>query len=80
MARFNESINFYGLKEVGFVGPIFTWLYQRRDGMQIRERLDRALASLDWHSLFPSAKVFHNTSSVSDHNPLVLHFFLVQKR
>ena len=32
MARFNESINFCGLKEVGFVGPIFTWLYQRRDG------------------------------------------------
>ena len=75
MARFNDSINFCGLKEVSFVGPSFTWLYQIRDGSQIRERLDRALASSDWHSLFPSAKLFHKSSSASDHNPLVLHFF-----
>lgn len=46
----------------------------------MRERLDRVLASLDWHSLFPSAKLFHKTSSVSDHNPLMLHFFSEQKR
>ena len=80
MARFNDSINFCGLKEVSFVGPSFTWLYQRRDGSQIRERLDRALASSDWHSLFPSAKLFHKSSSASDHNPLVLHFFPRQRR
>lgn len=77
MARFNEAINFCGLKEVGFLGPIFTWLCQKRDGTQIRERLDKALASSDWHSLFPSAKLSHKTSSVLDHNPLVLHFFPV---
>ena len=80
MARFNESINICGLKEVGFVGPIFTWLYQRRDGTQIKERLDQALASSYWYSLFPSAKLYYKSSSVSDHNPLVLHFFPRQKR
>lgn len=32
MAQFNEAINFCGLKEVGFIGPAFTWLYQKRDG------------------------------------------------
>ena len=34
MARFNASINYCGLKEVGFKGPKFTWLYQR--GMALR--------------------------------------------
>ena len=70
MARFTASINYCGLKEVGFVGPKFNWLYQRQDGTQIRERLDRALASTDWHSLFPTAKLYHKSSSFSDHNPL----------
>ena len=79
MARFNASINYCGLKEVGFVGPKFTWLYQKRDGTQIRERLDRALASIDWHSLFPNAKLHHKSSSASNHNPLLLHLFSKKK-
>ena len=32
MAWFNNAINFCGLREVVFVGPKFTWLYQKRDG------------------------------------------------
>ena len=75
MAQFNASINYCGLMEVGFVGSKFTWLYQRRDSTQIRERLDRALASTDWHSLFPTTKLHHKSSSASDHNPLLLHLF-----
>ena len=47
MACFNEAIDFYNLREVGFVGPKYTWLYQKQDGSQIRERLDRALATQD---------------------------------
>lgn len=74
MGNFVDTINWCRLKEVGFVGPRFTWLYQREDGIQIRERLDRALATLEWLSLFPSAKLFHLTSSASDHSPLSLHF------
>ena len=38
MAQFNASINYCRLKEVGFEGPKFTWLYQKWDGTQIRER------------------------------------------
>ena len=36
---------FCDLRDIGFVGPKFTWIYQRADGTQIRERLDRALAT-----------------------------------
>ena len=46
--------------------------------MQIRERLGRALATLEWMNLFPEAKLFHLSSSVSDHSPLALR--MVQKQ
>ena len=41
--------------------------------------MDRALASTDWHSLFPTVKLHHKSSSVSDHNPLLLHLFSKKK-
>ena len=73
--NFLDSINWCDLKDLGFVGPRFTWLYQRADGAQIRERLDHALASLDWMGKFQDAKLYHITSLVSNHSPLALHFF-----
>ena len=50
----------------------------RRDGEQIWERLDRALAMTEWLSLFPEVKLHHLTSLASDHSPLLL--MLVHKR
>ena len=63
-----------------FVRPNFTWLYQRGDGFQIRERLDCALVSTNWSALFPMAQLFHKSSFVSDHCPLLLTFFEKPKR
>lgn len=80
MAWFKEAIDFCCLREVGFVGPKYTWLYQKHDGSQIRERLDRALATQDWLTLFPSAKLFHKSSFVSDHSPLFLSFLHKPKK
>ena len=40
LASFVETINLCGLRDIGFVGPRFTWIYETRDGRQIRERLD----------------------------------------
>ena len=72
MKYFVDTINCCGLKEVSFTGPLFTWLYLKEDGSQIRERLDRALATVEWFYLFPMAKLNHLSSSASDHSPLVL--------
>ncbi|XP_075645895.1 uncharacterized protein LOC142617056 [Castanea sativa] len=63
---------------IGFSGPKFTWLCQQSDRTQIRERLDRAVATVDWVIKSPQAKLFHRTSSASDHNPLVLN--LIRKK
>lgn len=80
MAHFNNLIDFCGLEELEFVEPNFTWIYQRGDGYQIRERLDRVLVSSDWTLLFPMARLFHKSSPVSDHSPLLLKFFEDQNR
>ena len=77
MQNFLDTINFCGFMEVDYIGPKFTWLYQKADGSQIRERLDRALATPEWLALFPIAKLFHLTSLASDHSPLALR--MVQK-
>lgn len=74
MLQYVEAIDFCGLKDIGFVGPKYTWLYLRSDGVQIRERLDRALATAEWVSPFPMAKLHHLTSTASDHSPLLLQF------
>ncbi|XP_028121690.1 uncharacterized protein LOC114318912 [Camellia sinensis] len=38
----------------------------------IHERLDRALATVGWRSLYPCAQVFHEARFGSDHSPLLL--------
>ena len=72
MKNFIETINYYGLRDLGFISLKFSWLYQRADGLQIREQLDRAMATLGWINIFPEAKLFHLTSSVLDHSSLAL--------
>lgn len=32
MERFAKCVNGCGLKDIGFVGPKFTWIYQRANG------------------------------------------------
>lgn len=72
MINFNETINSYGLRDLGYTGPKFTWNYEMADGVRIHKRLDRVLATLEWINLFPLAKLYHISSSVSNHVPLVL--------
>ena len=80
MKLFTETLNWCGLRDMGFVGPRFTWLYQTADGGQIRERLDRVVASSAWAERFREARVHHLSNSASDHSVLALHFFLKQRK
>ena len=80
MKNFTNTLNWCGLCDMGFVGPRFTWLYQSVDGGQIRERLDKAVASQAWGARFKEARVYHLSNSALDHSPLSLHFFLKQKK
>nr|POE55616.1 hypothetical protein CFP56_74026 [Quercus suber] len=80
MKNFADTLNWCGLHNMGFVGPRFTWLYQSVNGVQIRERLDRAVALLAWGAWFKDARVYHLSNLALDHSPLLLHFFLKQKK
>ena len=51
-----------------------------KDGTQIHERLNRALATCDWMEQFPSTKLIHISSSASHHNPLSLHMVSKPKK
>ena len=78
MENFIDAINHCGFRDIGFIGLKYTWLYQKLDGTQIWERLDRVLATKEWMDLFTMAKLYHLSSSASDHSPLSLHW--VQKK
>ena len=47
--------------------------------MQIREQLDRAMATPEWIDLFPEANLYNLTSSVSDHSSLALRMVRTER-
>ncbi|KAH1055130.1 hypothetical protein J1N35_033195 [Gossypium stocksii] len=72
MDAFHSTLEFCNLNDVGFIGRWFTWERGRFAHTNIRERLDRSVATLEWMNLFPSFQVEHLSHSFSDHCPLLL--------
>ncbi|PRQ51592.1 putative transcription factor interactor and regulator CCHC(Zn) family [Rosa chinensis] len=58
----------YGMVDVGYQGPDFTWSNNR-----IKERLDRGFCNDLWRLKFPDAFLQHLPKMKSDHCPLLLH-------
>lgn len=69
---FQELISDCGWMDLEFKGPAFTWSNNQGGTNNIRERLDRALASASWRLLYPTAQVFHEVKLGSDHCPLLI--------
>ena len=72
MQQFRDSLDFCGLKDLGFSGLPYTWSNRRFDGQMIWVRLDRAVALADWMLKFPSVRVHHVPGYSSDHKPIWL--------
>ena len=72
MNNFRATINRCKLRDLGYVGADYTW--SRRLGARgwVKERLDRALVSLEWKTMFPKVRLFHVATSASNHSMLVL--------
>lgn len=68
----NDWIFEEGLVDLGFMGPKYTWMRGRDIDNFKGARLDRAVSSTDWLSLFPNAKVHHLPLYNSDHAPLLI--------
>lgn len=60
------------LMDLGYIGNRFTWSNGRGGAANNQERLDRALATGCWRSLFPTIQVRHLSKYRSDHNPVVI--------
>ncbi|KAA3453452.1 reverse transcriptase [Gossypium australe] len=72
MLAFRTALEDCNLTDLGFRGRWFTWERGRFSSTNIRERLDRGAATLNWLELFPSFQVDHLTHSFSDHCPILL--------
>jgi hypothetical protein len=73
MDRFREAIEFCELTDLGFMGDIFTWRnHSHRHDRYVKERLDRALANIEWRYIYPAVKIINGEPRHSDHRPLIL--------
>ncbi|XP_020699543.1 uncharacterized protein LOC110111848 [Dendrobium catenatum] len=68
----NSVIFDTNLKNLGSIGPSYTWFNQRTDS-PIHIKLDRMLINDQWVSLYPDSFYSIHSPSGSDHCPIVLN-------
>ncbi|KAK9724581.1 hypothetical protein RND81_05G084200 [Saponaria officinalis] len=61
------------LHDMGFRGNKFTWQRDREIGLFVGERLDRAMSTTEWNSLFPHAEVRNLPICYSDHAAIIVN-------
>lgn len=71
MSAFQDALSDCNLTDLGYNGTTFTWRNGRGDGL-LRLQLDRAVANMDWLGIFQRHRVFHLSSSHSDHVPILV--------
>ena len=69
MQPFRDVLDECGFMDMGFVGAPFTW-HKHYAAYTVWERLDRAVATNDWFSMFPGTKIHHLDVNTSDHKAL----------
>ena len=74
MERFRDAINRCRFRDLGYVGPRFTWNKIFTNGDSWWVQLDRALATTEWFSNFANAKLHHLSTTASDHCILALRW------
>ncbi|KAK9004232.1 hypothetical protein V6N11_002039 [Hibiscus sabdariffa] len=70
--HFYEFVDSLGLLELPISGGNFTWPNHRSDEDSILEKLDRALCSFEWSSLFPKSIGVLDVAMGSDHAPIII--------
>jgi exonuclease III len=72
MTDFQEAMEDSHLCDLGFKGPKYTWINGREGGAHTKERLDRAMATTEWRSMFPAMEVLTLARRSSDHHPILV--------
>ncbi|XP_074298212.1 uncharacterized protein LOC141629036 [Silene latifolia] len=68
------------LLDIPFKGPRFTWCNNRKGKKRVYERIDKALGSKDWFSVFPDTGIKHYPIQISDHAPIEVNLNLTKIR
>jgi hypothetical protein len=74
MAAFQKVLDDCRLLDLGFTGPKYTWCNGRLGNGITRERLDRAVANIEWSGIFDMVSVEVLPQTKYDHNPLLVFF------
>ncbi|KAE8795881.1 hypothetical protein D1007_29155 [Hordeum vulgare] len=77
MNKFRCYLNRSSLHEVPLIGRKYTWSNEQASPTLVR--LDRAFSNVDWELMFPAAKLLPQSSSISDHCPLLLRNDVIMK-
>ncbi|XP_030941442.1 uncharacterized protein LOC115966334 [Quercus lobata] len=72
MDEFRTALEKCNLADLGFLGYRFTWNNKRPGHANTRQRLDRAVANVEWRSKYLATIVTHLFSHASDHLPIIL--------
>ncbi|RYR64108.1 hypothetical protein Ahy_A03g010248 [Arachis hypogaea] len=70
----NELLN------LGFVGNSFTWTNGQAGEDNIQERLDRAMATMEWKEAYMKIIIQHLSRYKSNHNPILVDMMGEQRR
>ncbi|KAL6174695.1 hypothetical protein ACLB2K_051341 [Fragaria x ananassa] len=70
---FEKVVKECGLHSLPYEGCKFTW-----ERGNVKQRLDRGLATVEWKRIFPSHRMVHSThGGISDHIPIVIQTLYV---
>ncbi|KAA3464886.1 reverse transcriptase [Gossypium australe] len=72
MEAFRKTLEECSLEDIGFIGLWFTWERGRTMERNIRERINRGVATDMWLQSFPNFSLWHLSHSFSDHCPLLV--------
>ena len=70
---FRQAIAECGLIDIPLQGHAYTWSRRMGTSYVVEERLDRALVTQEWMSMFPHCILHNLISGASDHSPILLN-------
>ncbi|KAH7838092.1 hypothetical protein Vadar_021979 [Vaccinium darrowii] len=78
--QYQQLLSNCALMDLEFKGYVYTWSNKQGKGGNIRERLDKAYASMEWRLIFPYAQIFHELVIGLDHSPIIIDCCIPPKR
>ncbi|KAK5834504.1 hypothetical protein PVK06_018385 [Gossypium arboreum] len=74
MGEFRAALDGCNLIDLGYQRCWYIWESGNFASNNIRKRLDRGVANLNWSNLFPNYRLMHLDHSYLDHCPILLDF------